>query len=125
MRKQFETSCNWYLRWFCKKHDLQYAGAYWVGDNVGGVVEVGDYFIDFGDIMYDIDNDVPSEQFFAWKDYDERLRSIELDFYLLRIDLKLHHLNYKSWCKGVPKPYTDSQLGEMEKAVDVLKRYAV
>ena len=122
MRKQFENSCNWYLRFFCKKHELQYAGAYWVGDNVGGIVEVSDYFINFSDIMYDIDNDVPFEQFFAWKDYEERVRSIEFEFQMQNLDISLRHITYRDWCNGKPRPYSDAELGEIEEAISVLMR---
>ena len=66
LRKKYEEACNAYLTKFIKKHDYQLEPYPWVGDEVGGVACIGDMFVGFNDIRYDIDHDVPEEYFDKW-----------------------------------------------------------
>jgi hypothetical protein len=67
LNERFESVCDEYLEAFCLKHDL-YVDYDWVGKNVGGVVTIGDYFINFDDIRLDIDQNAPEPCFFKWYD---------------------------------------------------------
>ena len=60
VKKQFEDAVEAYAKAFCEKHGLQYAGSYWVGDEVGGLLSLEERMIDFSVIRYDMDNDVPA-----------------------------------------------------------------
>lgn len=65
LNERFESVCDEYLEAFCLKHDLSMYYN-WVGNEVGGVVTIGDYFINFDDIRLDIDKNVPELCFFQW-----------------------------------------------------------
>ena len=65
--ERFESVCDEYMEKFCLKHDLSMYYD-WVGKNVGGVVTIGDYFINFDDIRLDIDKNAPEPCFFNWYD---------------------------------------------------------
>lgn len=90
MKKKYEEICNEYVYTFLKKHDFyeeeydEYSEFYWVGE-VGTIIEVADYFIDFQDIKYDIDNDIPAPIYFKYYDYS--------------LDSKNPNLNYKTFTK--------------------------
>ena len=109
--------CDQYLRKFCEKHDLSYKDAFWIAEDAGSVVCIGDYCIDMGDIRYDIDNAVPECVFFEYEAYCDRIRNIELEYDRLfnpdREQGRLRHMNYGSFCKGAPG-YTESELSSME-----------
>ena len=90
MKKKYEEICNEYVYAFLRKHDFyekeydEYSEFYWIGNDVGTIIEVADYFIDFQDIKYDIDNDIPVPIYFKYYDY------------LLSGDIKM---NYKTFVK--------------------------
>ena len=65
LSERFESVCDEYMEAFCLKHDLSMYYD-WVGKEVGGVVVIGDYFINFDDIRLDIDKNVPEPCFFNW-----------------------------------------------------------
>ena len=126
MKESFSNIANEYLRIFCEKHDLEYNPGDWVGseDGIGTVVNPGggDLWIDFDTIRYDIDHAVPKEVFEQYSDYEDKLRNIELGYEILykpnREEGKLVHINYPSFCKGCPRPYTDAQLAKMQSDLD-------
>lgn len=57
-------------------NELPYDEDNWVGGNVGGVVEVSDYFLDFDDIRYCVDNKVAWDELTEWYDYCLTLREM-------------------------------------------------
>lgn len=56
-----------YVDVFAKKHDLDFE--HWVADQVGGVACFSnEYFVDFLDIRFDLEKNVPANVFFKWFD---------------------------------------------------------
>lgn len=84
LKKQYEAVVNKYMELFCKKQEVDFE--YWVGDDVGGVVEIADAFFDFNDIRYDIDTNQPENLIFEW--------------YWELIESKIK-INYSSYSKGL------------------------
>ena len=119
MAKAYADICNEYLRIFCEKHELTFDPGDWVGgeSGVGTVVNVADYFVSMEDIRFDIDNNVPAETFFEFQDYDAAVSDVELSYDVLynpsRDEGRLVHINYPSFCKGAPRPYSDKALESM------------
>ena len=76
-----------YVLLFEEKHDLYFE--YWVADNDGTVgCFSNEYYIDFNDIRFDLDNEIPEGKFIKW--YDESL------------DLALKEkpiINYENWLR--------------------------
>ena len=77
----------------------------WVGDDVGGVAYVDDMCVGMNEIRYDVDNNRPVNEFIGWYDYTLRLSALELP----------RTINYASYCKGAPLPYTEGEIKEIER----------
>lgn len=105
LKQQFEEVCKAYLDAFVKRHDL--VSADWVGPGVCEIVCANDeVFLDLDDIRYDIDNaaSLSVNEIWDWLDYCRRLEYLECP----------KKINFPSWCKGAPKPYTLKMLDELE-----------
>ena len=105
LKQQFEEVCKAYLDAFVKRHDL--VSADWVGPGVCEIVCANDdVFLDFDDIRYDVDNaaSLSVYEIWDWADYCLRLEYLECP----------KKINFPSWCKGAPKPYTLKMLDELE-----------
>ena len=68
LKLRYEKVINEYLQLFCKKHELDFNDIDWIRNEVGSIFSTGDYYLDFLDIKFDIDNDIDSSKFFAWYD---------------------------------------------------------
>jgi hypothetical protein len=119
LRKMYEWACNKYLHEFCKKHELPFEDDMWVAGDVGTIAMVGDYFFDLDDMRYDIDNNCQKDAIIEWYDYIVRIGSLDCE----------KRINFESWVKGAPKPYTEEELkeierlhGEVEKAKELLEK---
>lgn len=101
----YEEGCNLYLHLFCEKHrfNAEHPETFWVANNIGGVAFIGEYPVDMEIMRYDIDNDIPEDQWLRWHDY-----SLECTA------LGLTSPNYKSWLKGCPT-YSQEQLDEVKR----------
>lgn len=95
LKTQFKEIAEKYVITFLTKHNFHENGEItewrWIRDNAGGVLEVSDYFINFDDIRFDIDNEVPADQFFEWYDHDLNLA----------MKNRKKRVNYENWLKGV------------------------
>lgn len=105
VRERYENAVHEYCHIFMQKHGFAYNPDEWVANEVGGVLCVNDYYLDFDDIKYDIDNDVAENVFFEWYDYCVELMMID----------GAPDVNYKSWVRGF-RPYTREQLSRILEA---------
>lgn len=92
LKQDYENACNAYMRAFCEKHDFSVEDAYWVGDDVGGILNVDDMDFDMETIRTDIDEDAPEEELFKWYDY-----------ILDALEFKLTKPNFHAWVHGCPR----------------------
>jgi hypothetical protein len=92
LKLTYEAACTNYLAAFMEKYDLSCDPEPWVGNEVGTVAEVGDYFFDFQDIKRCVDEDVTFDTLIEWYDYN-----IEVSI------LRLPTINLKSWLMGAPR----------------------
>lgn len=126
MKQQFETICNRYIKAFEQKHDYYFD--YWVADQVGTIACFGDYFIDFEQIRYDIDNDVPRGKFIEFYDAQLDWAMIRNEVETLIDQLKEYrnkpYPNYHHWLKGCPTP-TEEELNELKASVERSKKLLV
>lgn len=99
--------CDNYLRAFAKKHDydIEYEIQHnyvWIGNDIGSVACIGDMYIGFDDIRYDIDHEIPEDKFddWYWKSLDRAERGLKF-------------MNYPSFCKGAPDPISPEKEAEL------------
>jgi hypothetical protein len=105
LHDKYTDICNEYITIFLKKHNFHsdYSGNdIWVANEPGTIALIEDMFVNFDDVRYDIDNDIPEEKFYKWYSQQERLTLIGLKY-----------LNYKSFCQGAPEPYTEKDIEEI------------
>lgn len=112
IKEIYNYACEEYLKRFCEKHELDYEEDSWVGKDVGTIAMVGDYFFNLDDIRYDIDNDCDENAIFEWYYYSLRCHSLGCT----------HEINFSSWVKGAPKPYTEEQLERISELHDDVER---
>lgn len=94
LSEKYEEICTLYVEAFLRKHHLfdadtgEYSSYEWTADEVGGILEVDDYYIGFRDILYDIDNEVDKDK------YDE--------YYQHNVDFGTEGIsvNYRSYLRG-------------------------
>lgn len=87
LSERYEEIVNEYLDLFCKKHEVYHSG--WIGDQVGGLIEISDCYFRFEDIKLDIDLD-------ALKDKNNSI----WDWYWSNMDEE-KQINYWSYVKGL------------------------
>lgn len=97
-KKKYEKACMAYIRAFEKKHDMYFE--WWVADAVGECACFGDYFINFSDVILDIDKKAPKNTFFEWYEgtINEWFKSSS------------KAINYKSWIMGLRPEHLESFL---------------
>ncbi len=103
-KDRYGIICMEYVLRFCEKHNLNFEG--WVGDRVGETAEIGDMYLDFSDIRYDIDSEQKVGTIEKWWDYSYDLAMLECP----------KTINYRSWCKDAPRPYSDEQIRAIRQA---------
>ena len=107
LKERYADICLEYLRVFNAKHELDMEDyelkQCWVGDEVGGIADLNDMFLNFDDIRYDIDNKVSRNKIFDWY-----WNSVE------RAELGVKYMNYPAFCKGAPDPITPKDLEEIK-----------
>ncbi len=92
LKEKYEKLVGEYITEFVKKQDYEFDG--WVADDIGGIaVFIEQYFFNFDNIRYDIDNDVEVGLIFKWQDF-----GIEKYFE----EDKISNINYKSFIKLRP-----------------------
>ncbi len=65
---EYKRVVDKYIFKFEKKHGYEFT--YWVSNNVGEVAcFIDQYFFNFDDIRYDINNKIPKGLIFKWQDY--------------------------------------------------------
>lgn len=105
LRLNYNAACNAYLAAFCEKHGYDYEPDAWVGNDPGGIAEVGDLFVSMADMLADIDRDAPEEEYIRYYDYCMRIGGI--------CDGKLETPNYDSWLRGCPR-IDEEQIARLE-----------
>lgn len=68
LKSDYINACNAYLKAFCEMYGFDYYPDFWIGDEVGGVIELGDYFVNINTIRTAVDRNVPREEFVKWYD---------------------------------------------------------
>lgn len=93
LREQWEKACNDYMKELLRVWELDTFYAYWVGEDVGGVLDYdGAFSISMEEIIFCVENDVTEDQYEEWQNYV--CDAAEFGF---------STPNLKSWMKGCPR----------------------
>jgi len=70
IKNQYDSSVESYIVTFknCYFKNVE-CEDYWIGEEIGGVFFINDYYFNFDDIRYAIDNQVCGTELFAWHNY--------------------------------------------------------
>ena len=109
LKENYEKACNEYLKAFCSTYELQYEEDAWEAGDVGTIALIGDFYIDFQDMMYMLNNGIAFEEWLRWYDYC-------LDAHDLGLDMP----NFTSWHKGCPR-LTKEQIQDIKDKRQELK----
>jgi hypothetical protein len=107
LREQWEKACNDYMKELLRVWELDTFYAYWVGEDVGGVLDYdGAFSISMEEIIFCVENDVTEDQYEEWQNYI--CDAAEFGF---------STPNLKSWMKGCPRtpPEVFARLRAMKK----------
>lgn len=88
LKQQYASIVGKYIKNFCKKQEIEFD--HWPGDEIGTIACCGDYFFNFDDIRYGLDENIPVGKIKEWhSDYaDMCFENKEIPF-----------PNYKNWLK--------------------------
>ncbi|MGN0045673.1 hypothetical protein [Alistipes indistinctus] len=101
LKSDYINACNAYLKAFCEMYGFDYYPDFCIGDEVGGVIELGDYFVNINTIRTAVDKGVPREEFVKWYDYCMDCGS-----------LGIPSPNFDSWLRGCPR-MSDEKIREL------------
>jgi len=113
LKHNYENACNAYLKAFCLKHDFDYDPTLWIGNRIGTIISIADYFVDMETIRIDIDQDAHQDEFIKWYDYSLRVGSLGCNGIP----------NYENWLRKCPIKSEDEilEIEEAKKHIDDLK----
>lgn len=77
------------IKQFYPDEEVPYGDSYWVGDEIGGILELNEDFFDFDTIRYIVDNDV---QYDTWEDWYQYCKEVG--------DFGISTPTLEEWCKG-------------------------
>lgn len=105
LKERFKEIVNDYMQAWCDKHEYYYEEDMWVANDYGGVCCVGDLFVSFNDVRYDIDNDLEEGVFEEWYWYILEIKELGCE----------KTVNLDTYAKGY-RPYSDKQIEDIRQA---------
>lgn len=107
----YDDACRQYAKVFAEKHGMFYSDDDWVAGDFGTILNLGDYYFNFQEIKYDVDNMIDKDEIIKYYDYSLRAHSLGFE----RI------MNYENWCKGCPR-ISEETFAKAEKLQAEIKR---
>lgn len=101
LKSDYTDACNAYLKAFCEMYGFDYDPKDWVGDDPGGFVDVGDYYVGMDTIRTAVDREAPAKEFFKWYDYCMDCGHLELS-----------SPNFDAWLRCCPR-LSDEEIQEL------------
>lgn len=98
LQHDYKAACDAYLHRFCELIEMDKYYADWV--DVGGIAEIGDYYVSMQDMITAVEHNVGYEQFIKWYDYTLRAGA-----------LSLPTPNLDAWLRGCPRYSEETLLG--------------
>ena len=95
LKRQFENTAELYRIELCKMWGIDYSDTYWIGEDVGGVLDMqgGAITLGYDDVRYAVDNKITMEKVEEWQEYCTGVYFVKD---------RLHIINLEHWTKGCP-----------------------
>jgi len=90
LKNRYYEICNEIVSEFCKKQEIDFDS--WVGDRVGEIALIGDYYLNFSDILHDLNSKQKKWLILQW--HNEGVENAIKNKFPKQI-------NYQSYCKGL------------------------
>jgi hypothetical protein len=90
LKNRYYEICNEIVSEFCKKQEMEFDS--WVGDRVGEIALIGDYYLNFSDILQDLNTN--QEKWFIFQWYNDSVDNAIKNKFPIQI-------NYQSYCMGL------------------------
>ena len=90
LKNRYYEICNEIVAEFCKKQEIDFDS--WVGDRVGEIALIGDYYLNFSDILQDLNTN--QEKWFIFQWYNDSVDNAIKNKFPIQI-------NYQSYCMGL------------------------
>jgi len=87
LKKTYFSVCNKYLKAFCEKQDFEFDENAWVNEDIGGVAMINDMFLNFSDIVWDVNSEQPKGMITEW--------------YYMCLENAINSINYFSYTHGI------------------------
>ena len=87
LKKEYKNIINKYIDAFCEKQEIDKCHTFWIGDEIGGLLDVASCTFDFLDIKRDIDTNQIKNKIFQWYYENDYINN--------------KTINYKSYTKGL------------------------
>ncbi len=84
VKQLYEEAVHEYCRLFCNQMWQDYTvydPSFWVGGDIGGIIEISDLWLDFETIRIAVDNLINSDVFLEWYYYQLERGKIKLTAY--------------------------------------------
>lgn len=125
LRENYDDACNAYADAFCEKHGWYKPGesatTFWVADEPGGILNIGDTAFSMQTILTDIDEDAPENEVLNWDDYCSEVWDVMGHGHEVP--------NFHSWLHGCPRISEDvlqhirEQKKRLKKAIEEAEDY--
>lgn len=80
LKDNYRKACDAYLQRFCELIEMDMHYADWV--DVGGIAEIGDYYVSMQDMMTAVEHNIGYNEFIKWYDYTMSNRYCNLQSWL-------------------------------------------
>ncbi len=99
LKKEYEIIINKYIDAFCEKQDIDKCDTFWIGDEVGGLLDVAGCTFDFSDIRLDIDTKQPQNEIFVWYYKNDYINNKIINYQSYLTGLRVKDLNKNPYVK--------------------------
>ena len=96
--RNYKEACDYLVRLFIKQMGFK-CNYYWVGDKVGTVADISEYFVDIETVITALENNVNFDIFSEWYEYNVKTGM---------------RINLESWISGCQR-LSEEEILELEK----------
>ena len=105
LKKRYEKLADDYLHEFVRMMNLSGSDLFWLGDDVGTMACIDDWYIEYEDIRTAVDNHVSFKNFNEWYDYSTDVSEIDDNLFIPTLE---------AWLNGAFQPIPQKRRDELK-----------